>query len=135
ERQGPEREEDAGGAADEREEEVLGEELPDQAPAAGAQRATDGDLRLARHAAREEQAPDVGAADEEEQADGDGERDERAVRAALEIAEELLPERHDPVAPAAPELRMLHLQPACQTFQLGVALRDGDAGREPADER
>ena len=67
-------------AADQREHQALGDELPEDAPAAGADRQAHRDLALSRGAADEQQAGDVRAHDQQHGANGD--RDHAKGRAA-----------------------------------------------------
>ncbi len=57
-------------AAAEREDDILGEELPDQPPPAGAERRAHDHFPLAGHTASESQVGEVGAADQEHEAGG-----------------------------------------------------------------
>ena len=101
-RPGPVREQHAGGAAEEGQEQALGEKLPDQPAARGAERAPDGDLPFARHSAGEQQAGHVRAADEQDEPDRHSDDAEGPLGPAVQVREELLPERDDPVRPPAP---------------------------------
>ena len=60
----------------ERQHQTLREELPDDAPARRAKRQPDADLPLARDAACEQQVGDVGAADHQDQPEGEEQRSE-----------------------------------------------------------
>jgi hypothetical protein len=62
----------------ERKEEALREELPDDAPARCAKRKPDADLPLARDASREQQVGDVGAADRQDQPEGEEQGEKRS---------------------------------------------------------
>ena len=59
--------EEAGNAAESRENDTLGEELADDAGARGAKGGAEGHFRFAAHAADEEEIGDVGAGDEEDE--------------------------------------------------------------------
>ena len=130
----PVREQHPGGAAEEGEQQAFGEELPDEAALRGAQRAPDGDLSFARHSTGEKQAGHVGATDEEEEPDGDGEDPQRPLRPAVDVREQLLPEGDDPVGPAAADLRVFLLEPARERLQLGIGILQSHAGLQARDE-
>ncbi len=77
----PRRQHDSGGAAEQREDEALGQQLPDQPSAAGAKREPHADLAPPRRASSEEEAGDIGAADEQDQSGDDRhDADEREER-------------------------------------------------------
>ena len=67
----PDRQHGAEHAADQREQQALGDELPEDAPAAGADRQAHRDLALSGGAADEQQAGDVRAHDQQHGANGD----------------------------------------------------------------
>ena len=62
-------ERESGHAAGSREQQALGEQLPEHAPAARADGEADGDLLLPRRGARRQQAGEVGAGDQQHQSD------------------------------------------------------------------
>jgi hypothetical protein len=64
-------------AADERQQQAFGEELPHQSSARRAERKTDGDFSLAHEPAGDQQVGDVGARDQKNQADHAHQHDER----------------------------------------------------------
>ena len=64
----PERGREAGGPAEQAEQDALGEELPDQPRAAGAERRPHGDLARARLRARQQQVRHVDAGDQQHEA-------------------------------------------------------------------
>ena len=70
------RDDDAADRRRERQNQTLREELADDAPARRAKRQPDADLPLAREAAREQQVGDVGAADHQDQPEGEEQRSE-----------------------------------------------------------
>ena len=72
-----ERQGDAQHAAGEGQQQALGEELPHQLTPGGAERQPDGDLPLAHEGAGDQQVGDVGAGDEQHQADHAHQHDER----------------------------------------------------------
>ena len=75
-------EEETRGAAQQREHERLGDDLPHQPGAAGAERGADGELASPRGRAAEHQVRQVGAGDEQDEADRAGQHRERALDAA-----------------------------------------------------
>ena len=69
---------DAERAADRREQQALGQQLPDQPPARRAERQPDRHLFLPGRRARQQQVRDVGADDQQHQGDDDAEDRHRA---------------------------------------------------------
>ena len=84
------REEEADDGAGERQQRALGQELPDQAPSARAERHPDRQLALALQQPREEQVGDARADDEEEKPRGAEQNPERRP----EPARQLVAQRH-----------------------------------------
>ena len=76
----------SGGGAEQGEHATLGDELQEHAGASGAERDSHRDLALARFGAGEHEAGDVGAGDEQHEADGAEERDQRLPKVAEELA-------------------------------------------------
>ena len=72
-------------AAPEREHAALGHELPQQPPAAGANRSAHGELAVSRLRASEEKVREVRARDQEHEADGGLQHPDRAARRADDI--------------------------------------------------
>ena len=87
----PERQCQAEAAADEREQQVLGEELLHEAPAAGAGGGAQRQLLLPGRPGGQQQVGDVGAGDQQHEADG-AEQERQSLR---RVAEEGLVQRHD----------------------------------------
>ncbi len=81
----PDRDQQAERAAGRREQHALGQELPHQARAAGAQRAANGNLPLPDRRAREQQVRDVGAGDQQHEADRGEQRQQRRTHVADQI--------------------------------------------------
>ena len=79
---------DAERRAHHREQHALGEELPDQAAAAGADRRADRDLALAHGRAREQQARDVGAGDHQQERRRAEQREQRRTEEADDLGRE-----------------------------------------------
>ncbi len=71
-------------AADQREHDAFGQQLPDDAPAAGAERGPHRQLARAHGRAREQQVGDVGAADEEHESDDAEEQHRREPQIAAD---------------------------------------------------
>ena len=130
----PDREQHTDGAARRREQQVLREQLAHQAAASGAQGSADGNLALARYAARQKQARDVRAADEQQEPDSDGERIEKPLCPAVEVGKQLSSERNDAKRPATADLRMLLLEPAGKRLELRIGLLQRHAGLQAGDE-
>ena len=93
--------------------------------AAGAERAADRDLALARRAAREQQVGDVGARDQQHEADRAGQHEQRRPQ----IAGQLAVHRHEQRAPAGVELRKLLASARWRSCPSAPALR---SARRPA---
>ena len=87
----PGREREPRGGGDQREDEALGEELPDHPAATGAERGANRHFPGPRGPAREQQVGDVAARDEQDEADR-AEQDEQALPV---VADELLHQRRD----------------------------------------
>ena len=71
--------------ADERQHDPLGQELPQQPPASGAERRADRELALPRLGARQHQVRQVGAGDEQHEPDRALQHPERRAEAADEV--------------------------------------------------
>ena len=74
------------GAAGEAQEHALGQELADEPPAAGPQRGADRDLARARRGAGEQQVGDVGAGDEQHEADRAQQEEESRADVAHQLS-------------------------------------------------
>ena len=96
--QGPERlqchhrEGEAQPPAGQGQEQALGEHLAEQRPAARAERGAEGELRAPRRAAREQQVGHVGAGDQQDQADGAEQQDQRRAS----VLDDVVLQRDDP---------------------------------------
>ena len=64
-------ERESGGGSENGQQQALGEELADEAPASRADREADGDLLSAAGGARQQHAGDIGAGDQQDEADDD----------------------------------------------------------------
>ena len=82
------REREPGRSAGERQQRALGDELPDEPRAPGAERRPDGHLGLARGRPREQQVRDVDAGDQQDEADGAEQHFDRELRVADERVEQ-----------------------------------------------
>ena len=97
------RHEQPGGASRCREHQTLREHLPHQPRRPGTERRSHANLALARGAARQQQAGDVHARNQQHEADGADQRENRRP----EIADQLLVEWHEYHGPARIQLRRL----------------------------
>ena len=129
---------DAGGAAEQAEQQALDQHLAGQAAAAGADGGADGELLGAALGPDEQEVGDVGAGDEQD----DPDRRHHHPQALADVADEIVEQRAD----VRPEPRVLHhldahplrrrelgQRDADHPRDVGVDLREGDAGAEPAD--
>ena len=116
---GPPRDEHAGDAAGKREHEALGQDLRDQPSASGAERQAHRHFLLARERSREQQVADVGARDEQHEADRREQDDQRP----LGVADQRVAQRHRVVARALILLRKLALELLRQRVELRRARR------------
>jgi hypothetical protein len=127
----PPRDRDAGGAAGEREQQALGEQLTDQPRAARANGEPHGDLPPAPRRANEEQVRDVRAGREQDEAHGGEQHEERPpydrVRArCVEFTCDRAPvERSDH------RIRVLLIEDRTVPLHRFLGLRRRDAGLEP----
>ena len=115
-----------------REHEALDHELPDEPPAAGAERGADADLALARAGAREQQVRDVRARDQQHDADRAEQHQHPRLRAR---ADDVIAQRPhaDPVVLVPHRMRLLECRG--HLIHLRLRLRDGDARLQPRDDR
>ena len=122
-------EDEAEDAAGEREDDAFGEQLADDAGAAGAHGGADGEFTLAAGGADEEEIGDVGAGDEQDEADGSEEDEERGAR----VADDGVAERLDAEAVfGSHAVRVVAAELVGGEFELGVGLGEGNAGLEAA---
>ena len=119
-------------AAEYREHEVLGQELPHEAEPRGAQRTADRELALARLGPRQHQVRDVDARDEQHEADGDAKRHQRR----LGVARDDFTQGADRQAQPLVRIRggMRRDESGRQRIELGLGLRHVRARREASDQ-
>ena len=122
----PGRDEHAAGRAGPRERDALDEQLPHEPETAGAERRPHRQLALPRRRARQEQVGDVGAGDEQHEADRAGQRAERRPHGA----DQLFPKRHHVRGPAGIAIGELGRQTRREAIHVGPRLREIDAGRQ-----
>ena len=127
----PPREDDRQDRAGDGEQQALGEELPNQAPAAGAERGPDRHLALARARAREQQVRDVGAGNQQHDADRAEQHQHPRPRAG---GNEVIVERTHADRAALVRRRVGLLDGGGDLVHLRLRLRDGDAGLQPRDD-
>ena len=104
--QSPAREQHAGQAAAEREENAFSQELADEPGPAGAKCGADRNLAVPRGRAREKEVGDIGAGDEQHAAD----RAEQGVEHSADIAHAVILQRHHEDAPAFVRIGILRRQ-------------------------
>ena len=116
-------------AADDRQHHALGEQLADDAAARAAERGADRDLALAARGAHQQQVRDVRARDQQHEADGAEQHEQRLPH----VADEHLADRIDAERCVRPE-RVLELR--CEVgrrrFQPRLRLLERDAGLQAA---
>ena len=125
----PARQEDAAQAACQRHESALGEQLPDEPRAAGAERRAHRDLALPAGRAGQQQIRDVGAGDQQHEPDGARKDRQRPP----DVPHHELLERDHAADPLRVGFRVGAL--SHDRVELGLRLRDGDARLQPADHR
>ena len=115
-----------------REHDAFGEQLADDAGAAGAHGGADGEFTLAAGGADEQQVGDVGAGDEQDEADG-SEQDEEGIARA---GDDGVAQRLDAEAVFGSHVvRVEAAELIGGEFELGVGLGEGDAGFEAAGDK
>ena len=124
-------EQQSGGGAEQRQHAALGEELREDAAASGAERDAHGDLALPRFGAGEHEAGDVGAGDEQHEADGAEQHEQRLPQ----VAEEFPIERRDLHGAAFIGSGVSRLQSKRNAIELGLRLRGGDSGPQAGEHR
>jgi hypothetical protein len=122
-----ERERKAERSAERRKQEALDDELPRDTPPAGAERAADGDLALARHVAREQEVCDVRAPDQHQEPDGAEQHEQRRPY----VADHMLVDGRDLDPNAVVRCRVLAREPLRDPIQICLSLRHRHARREP----
>lgn len=123
-------EQDSGNASEEAEEEALGHELADEMHARSAESEADGDFLLALGFAGQREASCVGAGDEENQAGGAEEDEERHANVAIE----LLAERSDDNTVALVGVRMGEGDLGFEIVESLLCGFRGDAGFEAGED-
>ena len=130
---------EAAETAEEAEREALGQQFGGQPPPARAERRADGQLLLSPLGAHEEEVGDVGAGDEQHDADGAEEDPEHRADVADEVVGERPDERshadlleHLP-REAGRQREALHRPSGIMRAMSRVGLRDRDAGLEAGD--
>ena len=116
-------------AAGERDDQALGEQLPDDGAAGGAHRGPHGQLALARAAARQQQVGDVGAGDQQQEPDGSQQQPQPLLG---RVADEVVAEGLDTDGPPGFGRRALALDRRAEGHHARVRLGDGDAVFQPA---
>ena len=112
------RQQQSGDTACQREEHALDQQLPHQSPPRAAERRAHGKLRFACRAAREKEAGDVDARDDQQQADGAKEDPQHRPGAANRVRLQ----RDDVRGPEARPRRAIRLHPRRDRCQLGFRL-------------
>ena len=112
-------------AADERQHDALGQQLPDDAPPAGAERRAHRQLARADRRAREQQVGDVGAADQQHESDDAEEQHRREPQIA---ADQRVVHRFERHAAALVGLGKLARETVRDGAQVGFGRLDRDAG-------
>ena len=123
-------EEQAGAATQRGEHERLGEELAHEAGSSGSERGSERELVPAGGAARQQQAGDVRARDQDEEDDRAGQHRQRRPP----VAEQRVGERAGRDREAGVALGILALERRPIAVELGSRRFDGDARREPRDD-
>ena len=108
----------------------LREDRPDDAAAPGAERRADRDLLAPPERLREHEVRDVGAGDQEHEADRAEEHEQRRSH----VADEVLVQRDDRGAPAFVVLRILRREPGGDGVHLAARGLDGDAFLQPRED-
>ena len=121
-----------GDSAEQRQEQALRQQLPDQPRSPGSQRLANGDLGLPSAGARQEEVGDVHAADQEDQPDGAEQQNQRLA----DVAHDRFLERHQSNRP--PALRrviggILLLQARDQRVEPALRRRQRQPGFETRD--
>ena len=116
-------------AAEEREEKALGEELPEEPLAPGAEGDADRELAGPAARAREEEVGHVGAGDEEDERDRAEEDEEERPH----VSDHRVGERHQARAGALVGVGIGEGETARDAVEVGLRLRDRHAGSQPPD--
>jgi hypothetical protein len=111
------------------EHECLGEQVHDQLPSRGTERSPQGNLRLAQHAAGEQEAGNVRAGHQEQHQHGAQQHEQHPSQ----VAYEPLVQRQQPQLPRL-VLRVGGFELTRDDVHLRLRLAERDPGREPADQ-
>ena len=126
------RQRDAGGAAEQRQPDALGQQLAHDPKPARAHRGAHGHLALTRERSRQQQVRDIRARDQQH----DPDRRQQHCQRRAHVAHHLLEQRHDRERQSAVGrvlLRMLLPQPRGDQIHLGLRRRHGHARLQRAD--
>ena len=127
--QAPVRDEQAASPADKGHEYTLGEQLPDDAPVAGAQGDADGDFPAAGDGAGEHEISNVGARDEKQEPDGGGERQ----RSGADLPNQPFVQILHVHTPTVVGLRVLDGEPVRDGLQVSACRGGGNSRLQAAD--
>ena len=127
----PRREEDAQGAAERGDHQALDEPLRDRPAARLTEGAADGEIEAASGGPHEQQIREVRAGDEQEQADGAEQHQQRPPES---VADDVLDERDEAGAPAALAGRHRRRDLRRDRLQLAIGRLDRHAGRESRED-
>ena len=116
-------------AAQTGEEHALGQELPDDAHAAGAHRGAQRDFLSASRGAREQKVRDVGVRNQQHADD----RAEQDIQGGADVADHVFPQRPGSHAKKRVRLRILFRQTGGDGRQISLRLRDRDARFQSRD--
>ena len=141
----PEADHEPGGSSEDREHQALQQELADDARAGGAQGHADGDLLLARGGAREQQARDVRARDQQHECDEPLQDEERLLETLPQVGHAAggRDQRKSLLQEALPLVRELPEQRPLQLFVLALPVQHahrslrlaaGDTGFQAAEQ-
>ena len=125
----PDRQQQPETAADDAEDDAFGEELADEAAAGGAERAAHRHLAFARRRAREQQVGDVGAGDQQDEADGA----EKHQHGLADVADHRLVERDRGEVEPLVAVRILRGEALADGLHLGSDVLEWNARLGPAD--
>jgi hypothetical protein len=120
---------EAGRPADRGEQDVFGEKLPNEPPAARADRGAHRHLAFARHAARERQVREIRAANQQQHPHR---REQHVQRPSQLVADQLIGVAIDRHAPALVRVRVTVGDSRANRVELCPGLLDGDPGLEPS---
>ena len=122
-------EHDAESAAERSEHDALGQDLPDEAPAARADCTTDRDFRLARRRSSQQETRDVGARNQQDEQDRALENQQRFLCAAIEK----VVQAHHAEATVRIRVRKLFREPTSHRAHFLPRLLDRRSGHEPCE--